>query len=184
MPLHDGPPIGKPRYISQKLNDLDELRRKPRYSFGTVTISAAESDFSQNMALMKPARITRHESGVAQVEGQESADLFWGLGYCHAMDRGMQMLLMRILGEGRASQYLQSSKEMLKIDLFFRRMNSKGGAPSFRMILDLGEDAAHTNMSGGPSDRHFSKWYNSDTETGSTDDIRCSNRLKEVLQFL
>jgi penicillin amidase len=36
--------------------------------------------------------------------------------------------------------------------------------PSFRMILDLGEDAAHTNLAGGPSDRRFSKWYDSDTK--------------------
>jgi len=27
------------------------------------------------------------------------------------------------------------------------------------MILDLGEEAANTNMAGGPSDRRFSRWY-------------------------
>ena len=31
------------------------------------------------------------------------ADLMWGLGYSHAQDRGMQMLMMRILGRGTAA---------------------------------------------------------------------------------
>ncbi|MGH7452858.1 MAG: penicillin acylase family protein, partial [bacterium] len=48
-------------------------------------------------------------------------------GYCHAMDRGMQMLLMRILGQGRGSEFLEASGEMLAIDTFFRRMNWAGG---------------------------------------------------------
>jgi penicillin amidase len=36
--------------------------------------------------------------------------------------------------------------------------------PSFRMVTDLAVDELHTNMAGGPSDRRFSKWYNSDTK--------------------
>ena len=31
--------------------------------------------------------------------------------------------------------------------------------PSFRMVTDLGEPAAHTALAGGPSDRRFSPWY-------------------------
>jgi len=33
--------------------------------------------------------------------------IYWGMGYCHAMDRGMQMLIMRILGQGRAAELLE-----------------------------------------------------------------------------
>ena len=36
--------------------------------------------------------------------------------------------------------------------------------PSFRLVSDLAEDACHTNMAGGPSDRRFSKWYCSDVK--------------------
>jgi len=36
--------------------------------------------------------------------------------------------------------------------------------PSFRMVVDFGEDCIHTNMAGGPSDRRFSKWYCSDLD--------------------
>ncbi len=38
-------------------------------------------------------------------------------------DRGMQLLLMRILVQGRASELLSSSAPSLAIDTFFRRMN-------------------------------------------------------------
>jgi penicillin amidase len=36
--------------------------------------------------------------------------------------------------------------------------------PSLRMVCDLSEAMIHTNMSGGPSDRRFSRWYTSDVQ--------------------
>jgi penicillin amidase len=79
--------------------------------------------------ILREARVSiwRDEHGVPHVEAGDEADLYWGAGYCHAMDRGMQMLLMRILGQGRASELLDASDEMLAIDKFFRRMNWAGG---------------------------------------------------------
>ena len=71
-------------------------------------------------------KIWRDEQGVCHIEGEEKADVFGLVGYAHAKDRGMQMLLMRILGQGRASEILASSDEMLDIDKFFRRMNWAG----------------------------------------------------------
>lgn len=35
-------------------------------------------------------------------------------------------------------------------------------SPVFRMISDMSDDALHTNLAGGPSDRRFSKYYTSD----------------------
>ena len=32
-------------------------------------------------------------------------------------------------------------------------------APSYRLVTDFGEGAAHTALAGGPSDRRFSRWY-------------------------
>ncbi|MGH7597569.1 MAG: penicillin acylase family protein, partial [bacterium] len=72
-------------------------------------------------------KIRRDEHGVPHVEASDEAGLYYGMGYCHAMDRGMQMLLMRILGQGRGSEFLEASDEMLAIDTFFRRMNWAGG---------------------------------------------------------
>jgi penicillin amidase len=71
-------------------------------------------------------KIWRDKHGVPHVEASEEAGLYYGMGYCHAMDRGMQMLLMRILGQGRGSEFLEASDEMLAIDTFFRRMNWAG----------------------------------------------------------
>ena len=71
--------------------------------------------------ILREARITiwRDEFGIPHIEANTEADLYRGTGYCHALDRGMQMLLMRILGEGRGSELLEASDEMLAIDKFF-----------------------------------------------------------------
>ncbi len=64
----------------------------------------------------------RDRHGVPHVEADDLAGVLWGMGYCHALDRSVQMLLMRILGQGRASELLEASDAMLEIDRFFRRM--------------------------------------------------------------
>ncbi len=68
--------------------------------------------------------ISRDDHGVThvQAEGDDLAGVSWGVGYCHALDRGLQMLLMRILGQGRACELLDGSRAMLEVDRFFRRM--------------------------------------------------------------
>ncbi len=70
--------------------------------------------------------IWRDEHGVQHVEADNESDLYWGQGYVHAADRGLQMLLMRLLGQGRASELLEASEDMLAVDIFFRRMNWAG----------------------------------------------------------
>ncbi len=67
--------------------------------------------------------IWRDQNGLPHVNANDDAKMFYGQGYAHARDRGMQMLLMRILGQGRLSEILDASDDSLKIDLFFRRMN-------------------------------------------------------------
>lgn len=73
-----------------------------------------------------PITLARDASGVLRVEARGETDLYFGMGYAHALDRGLQMLLMRVLGRGQASEHLDSSDEMLAVDLFFRRMNWAG----------------------------------------------------------
>lgn len=68
-------------------------------------------------------RCTRDANGVPHIRAANIADAAWGIGYCHALDRGMQMGLMRVLGQGRAAECLDGSDEMVEIDRFFRRMN-------------------------------------------------------------
>ncbi len=68
-------------------------------------------------------QIYRDANGVAHVDAGSRADMYRGLGRVHATDRGMQMLMMRILGQGRLSELLDNSDDSLAIDTFFRRMN-------------------------------------------------------------
>ncbi len=71
-------------------------------------------------------RIHRDEHGIPQVEAENKPDLYHGMGFVHATDRGLQMLFLRILGQGRVSEILDASDESLEIDTFFRRMNWSG----------------------------------------------------------
>ena len=75
------------------------------------------------MARADQARWHRDANGIPQILAGDLKGLYWGMGYCHAMDRGLQMLLMRILGQGRAAELLDGSDEMVEVDRFFRRMN-------------------------------------------------------------
>jgi len=72
-------------------------------------------------------QIHRGPHGVPHVDAPDEVGLYWGLGYAHARDRGLQMLFMRILGRGTLSEHLDSSEASLAIDTFFRKMNWTGG---------------------------------------------------------
>ena len=73
---------------------------------------------------MKPdLHLWRDKNGTPHVEAETRADMYWGQGYVHARDRGVQMLMMRVLGQGRVCETLNDSEESLGVDKFFRRMN-------------------------------------------------------------
>jgi penicillin amidase len=76
----------------------------------------------------RPIRVVRDRHGVPHIRAQCRADAYLGLGYCHGVDRALQLLLLRIVGAGRASEFLDASDEMLAVDRFFRRMNFGGDA--------------------------------------------------------
>jgi penicillin G amidase len=67
--------------------------------------------------------IWRDKNGIPHVEADNLRDLYWGQGYVHGIDRGLQLLLMRILGQGRVCELLDDSDASLAIDIFFRKMN-------------------------------------------------------------
>lgn len=67
--------------------------------------------------------ITRDAHGVPHLDGPNLEAVLWGLGVCHALDRGLQLLLTRILGQGRASECLAATPDTLEVDRFFRRLN-------------------------------------------------------------
>ena len=88
--------------------------------------------------------LQRDAQGVAHLSADSLADALRVLGQCHARDRGLQMLLVRILGQGRACELLADDAGMLVIDRFFRRMHFSRGAaeqvaqlsPEHRRLLD------------------------------------------------
>src|SRR5438094_3750324 len=82
-----------------------------------------------------PVRIERDRSGVAHITAAGLTDAQAGLGYCPARDRGLQMLLVRILGRGQASERLQASEDSLALDRFFRRLNFGRGAAAQQALL-------------------------------------------------
>lgn len=67
--------------------------------------------------------LDRDAHGVAHVTATSLEDAHIGLGFCHARDRGLQMLLVRILGRGQACEQLQDNEQMLELDRYFRRWN-------------------------------------------------------------
>jgi len=83
--------------------------------------------------------IRRDRHGVPHVEAKCKEDLYWAQGVVHATDRAMQMLLMRILCQGRVGELLDSSDDALGIDTFFRRMNWT--AETTEEIEKLADDA-------------------------------------------
>lgn len=73
-------------------------------------------------------QVRRDEHGVPHLAADELGSILWGLGYCHALDRGLQLIASRIFGQGRVSECLASNAETLEVDIFFRRLNWGGTA--------------------------------------------------------
>jgi len=73
--------------------------------------------------MKESVKIYRDKNGIPHIEAENQVDMYRGLGFLHASDRGMQMLLMRVLGRGKLSEYLNSSDQSLITDKFFRKMN-------------------------------------------------------------
>ena len=74
-----------------------------------------------------PIRIARDRHGIPAIDAESLPDAMRALGWCHAMDRGLQMLLVRILVQGRAAEIIGDTPALLAIDRYFRRLNFAGG---------------------------------------------------------
>jgi len=66
--------------------------------------------------------ICRNRDGVVQLWGSDDAALAAGPGFAHAHDRMTQMMLVRLVGQGRLGERLQSNDETRSIDIFARSM--------------------------------------------------------------
>ncbi len=66
--------------------------------------------------------IRRNEHGIPIISAESFEDGFRALGYMHARDRQLQMMLTRILLQGRASELLADDPALVEVDRFMRRM--------------------------------------------------------------
>jgi penicillin G amidase len=70
-------------------------------------------------------KISRVKGGVPKIYSDDYNGALKGLGYMHAMDRTVQMYLVKLVGEGRLSEATKATENSLKIDIFMRRQNFK-----------------------------------------------------------
>ena len=66
--------------------------------------------------------IARTEHGVIKLWADDDLGLARGLGFAHAQDRLVQMLLVRLVGQGRLCECLVNDNDALQIDIFMREM--------------------------------------------------------------
>ena len=66
--------------------------------------------------------LSRTKDGVIKIFSQDEVGFYTALGFAHAIDRIGQMLIMRMVVEGRLSEYLNSDSSSLEIDLFMRNL--------------------------------------------------------------
>src|SRR6266513_702657 len=62
--------------------------------------------------------IERDDAGVPHITASQIDDAHFGLGFCHARDRGLQMLLVRTLGRGQMCELLRDAEESFALDRF------------------------------------------------------------------
>ena len=66
--------------------------------------------------------IARTPEGVARIWAEDDPGLARGLGLAHAHDRLVQMMMVRLIGQGRLSECLKNSPETVAVDVFMREM--------------------------------------------------------------
>ncbi len=64
----------------------------------------------------------RMDGGVVDIRADNPLDLQRGLGFAHAVDRLMQMLVMRIVGRGELTQFLLDNDEGYALDVLVRKL--------------------------------------------------------------
>lgn len=73
-------------------------------------------------------RMRRTTGGVVEIWGQDDVELARGMGFAHAHDRMVQMMLARLVGQGRLSECIKSDDETLAIDIAMRQMGFASSA--------------------------------------------------------
>jgi len=79
-------------------------------------------DFRTQQIAGSTIRVRRTTGGVIEIHGSNQVDLQRGLGFWHAHDRLVQMLLVRLVGQGRLCECLKYDGESLAMDTLMRHI--------------------------------------------------------------
>ena len=79
--------------------------------------------------------VRRMENGHPHIQADNELDLYYGLGYMHALDRQVQMWLTKIIGNGQGSQFLEDTPLMVETDKYMRWLDLAGDARSEVALL-------------------------------------------------
>lgn len=80
--------------------------------------------------------IRRTSEGVPHIEACSWEDAFYALGWLHGRDRGGQIGLMRLLGQGRLCEKFADEPELFDLDVYFRRLGLARDARAHIDALD------------------------------------------------
>ncbi len=73
-------------------------------------------------AIHGTVRLGRDAAGVPQIEAEGAEDAAFALGWLHGTDRGAQVALMRIAGQGRLCECVADRASLLEVDRYYRRL--------------------------------------------------------------
>ena len=82
-----------------------------------------------------PIKIRRGQDGVVYLRGKDDLDFSRALGFAHACDRMLQMVLVRIVAQGRLSELIRDTEETFASDVFMRQMGFSADAKVDRAHL-------------------------------------------------
>ncbi len=82
--------------------------------------------------------IKRNEHGIPEITAMSFNDASFALGWVHANDRQLQMMITKIILEGRASEKIAASDELIEADKYIRSLNLYPDIAGQKKLLDRG----------------------------------------------
>lgn len=83
-----------------------------------------------------PIHIERNKHGIPEISAVSYRDASFALGWVHANDRQLQMMITKIILEGRASEKIAASNELIEADKYIRSLNLYPDIEEQKKLLD------------------------------------------------
>ncbi len=81
--------------------------------------------------------VVRNSYGVPEITAGSWSDASFAMGWVHANDRQLQIMLTRIILEGRGAEKLSASRELIETDTYIRSLNLFPDIASQKRLLDI-----------------------------------------------